>query len=253
MKLIGRLLPFAFALLVWRAASAEDIDIFTASPSVSASAPNVLIVVDNSVNWEATFSDTVGDCASTDPTLENRTNKKYCHVIGALKWAVGNVANVRVGLMLFAQSGDNGGYMRFGIRDMNTTNKSAFINVIDNLRASQSGPEDRDSAASNQPYGKAMFEAFKYFGGHTSPAAVSASACGGSPCAGSPVDSTHFGPSILAGGVGSTPSDKRDWPGNTGTDNATNRAINSAARWGAPRIDLCSSMWATISPIWSGG
>ncbi|MGQ0653175.1 MAG: pilus assembly protein [Betaproteobacteria bacterium] len=261
MKPFHRLLAFGLALLAvaWQPVLAEDIDIFTAAPPSSpASAANVLILVDNSTNWTATFGNTPGDCASTDPTPQNKTNNKYCHVMGALKSVIGGLgANVKVGLMLFNDAGDNGGYMRFGVRPMNPTNKTALIGLIDNLRALSSGSGgDRDGTGSNQPYGRAMFEVFKYFGGYSSPAAVSASACGGSPCAGSPVSSTRFGPAVFAGHSGATGgADKRDWPGNTGINNATGVAVNSAATRGAePAGSAYASPTATsyTSPISDG-
>jgi len=231
-----------FAILAWLtfapaafAASfdpvGDDTDLFLVNPNVATSLPNVLIIVDNSVNWEAAFSSVPGSCASSDPRLQ--VNKKYCHIIAALKSVVGNlVPDVRVGLMMFNESGDNGAYMRFGIRTMSPTNNNALVNLFDNLRASSSASGgDRDNSSGNQPYGRSMFEAFHYFGGYTSPGAASA---------GSPVDSTHFGPSIFAGGVGSTPADKRDWPGNTAVNPAARppgTIVNSAARWGAEMVD----------------
>ena len=36
-------------------ALAEDIDIFTANPLVAGTKPNILIVLDNSANWSASF------------------------------------------------------------------------------------------------------------------------------------------------------------------------------------------------------
>ena len=164
---------------------AEDVDIFTAGNGVTAPA-NVLIILDNSSNWSATLG--ANECNSGNTAA----NTKFAAEVCALQLAVDALpATVRVGLMMFAESGENGGYMRFGIRDMNTVNKKAFKDLLGGLVSSGSNP---DNSGSNQPYGKVMYEAFKYFGGYTSPANAQTNV------AGSPVDRTHFGNEAFAGG-----------------------------------------------------
>lgn len=170
---------------------AEDIDIFTAGNGVTAPA-NVLIVLDNSSNWSATLG--ANECNSGNTAA----NTKFAAEICALKLVADAMpATVRMGLMMFAETGENGGYVRFGIRDMNTTNKTAFKNMLSAFVASGSNP---DNSGSNQPYGKVMYEAFKYFGGYTSPANAQTNVPG------SPVDRTHFGNEAFAGGGGTNAS-----------------------------------------------
>src|SRR5437868_6670697 len=88
---------------------AEDIDIFTAGAG-AAIRPNVLIILDNSSNWSSTLG----------PNACDGNNTKFAAEICALSQLVlGLDDNVRLGLMMFAETGENGGYVRFAARDMN--------------------------------------------------------------------------------------------------------------------------------------
>jgi hypothetical protein len=92
--------------------------------------------------------------------------------------------------MLFAESGGgtpSGAYVRYALRQMTSTNKLAFQNLMNSL-------DINSDKGANAPYGKAMFEAFKYYGGGT----------------GSPTSSTQYGPIAFAG----FGQDKRDYAGN---------------------------------------
>src|SRR6185295_3222859 len=101
-------------------------------------------------------------------------------------------SNVNIGLMLFAESGGgstpSGAYVRYALRQMTTTNKLAFQNLVTSL-------DINSDKGANAPYGKALFEVFKYYGGGT----------------GSPSDSTHYGPIAFAG----FGQPKRDYAGNS--------------------------------------
>src|SRR5690349_5131665 len=146
----------ALALGGTHAALAEDVDIFTAGAGTT-SKPNVLIILDSSSNWSGTLS------ANTCNTGNMADNTKFAAEVCALTKVMAAIdQNVRVGLMMFAETGTNGGYVRYGIRDMNSGNKTAFSNMLLNFVQNGSGT---DNSGSNQPYGKVMFEAFKYFGG----------------------------------------------------------------------------------------
>src|SRR5689334_14271665 len=202
----------ALALGGTHAALAEDVDIFTAGAG-STSKPNVLIVLDSSSNWSATL--TANSCNTGNMANSLKFGAEVC----ALTTVMGAIdQNVRVGLMMFAETGTNGGYIRYAIRDMNTANKTAFSDMLKNLVSNGSGT---DNSGSNQPYGKVMFEAFKYFGG------------GGTTK--TPQDTTHYGPFSFAGGGASNPTGgkRRDYFGNT--SGATNVATDNRAaqRYGA--------------------
>lgn len=174
---------------------AEDIDLFVgASNSSSASRPNVLVIIDNSANWSAASQHWPGGVKQGQSELS------------ALKSVVGEVNDrLNLGLMLFTPgSGANydGAYVRYAIRQMTATNKSAMQELIGDAacvdganslngtpncvyRNYNSSTEKVGTAKTN--YSAALFEAFKYFGGYTSPANAT------QDVAGSPVDQTHFG------------------------------------------------------------
>src|SRR4029450_503866 len=102
---------------------AEDVDIFTAGAGNSAK-PNILIVLDNSSNWSATLGNNT--CMSSPGGNMNATTK-FAAEMCALYTVMASIDDsVRVGLMMFTESGDAGAYVRFGIRDMNLQNRTAF-------------------------------------------------------------------------------------------------------------------------------
>ena len=158
-------------------AVADDTEIFMTPPSLSTSRPNVLIILDSSANWSATFG----------------SSKKFNAEVAALNSIVSGLSSdVNLGLMLFAESGGgstpSGAYVRYALRQTTSTNKLAFQNLMNSLDVIA------DKGA-NAPFGKALFEAFKYYGGGT----------------GSPASSTQYGP-IAFTGFGQP---KRDYAGNT--------------------------------------
>lgn len=98
---------------------AEDIDIYAKPASATgAGNPNILIVIDNSANWAAANQGWPGGIKQGESELK----------------AVRTVASelddkVNLGMMLFTPgsgSNKNGGYVRFKVRPMNQTNKTAF-------------------------------------------------------------------------------------------------------------------------------
>jgi type IV pilus assembly protein PilY1 len=125
-------------------AAAEDIDLFM-GPTLSSSAclPNVLIIVDNTANWNTAF------------TNEKAALVSLFNAIPANKF--------RVGLMMFTEtgsgnSGNDGGYVRAAVRTMDSANKTkyaALINAIDQTADKSNGGKA----------GKAMWEAYQYLAG----------------------------------------------------------------------------------------
>lgn len=201
----------AIGLATATAFAAEDIDIFAAGAG-TVPKPNVLLLLDNSSNWSATL----GPNACFDPKLDTKFHAEVC----ALRTVVGQMTDrVRLGLAMFTETGTNGGYMRFAIRDMTEQNKKALIEQVNGFIQNGAGT---DSSGSNQPYGKAMFEIFKYFGGFTNPANAQ------TDIAGSPISQTAFGPRAYAG-----------WGTDSGSDTGAirrdhgvnNQAANRAARF----------------------
>jgi len=195
-------------------AQAEDIDIFAAN-TIESHNPNVLIVIDSSSNWSASLT------PSTACTAAGYPGTKF----GAEMCALDNViqglpANFRLGLMMFAETGSNGAYVRFGIRDMTAQNKTALRNLLKGIVPSGSGT---DNSGSNQPYAKTMFEAFKYFGGYTSQNHAN------DDVAGTPVSNVAFGNTAFAGGNSNNSGTfRRDYPNNNAPTNRAAAGYNAS-------------------------
>lgn len=124
-------------------AAAEDIDLFASPPTTVTYLPNVLIIIDNTANWNSAFSN---EKAALKAVFDSLPLDKF-----------------RVGVMLFSESGGgngtpDGGYVRAAIRTMNAANRpvySAWMNSLTNVG-------DRGNG---RGLGLAMAEAYKYFAG----------------------------------------------------------------------------------------
>ena len=120
----------------------EDIDIFLANPAVAAERPNVLIMLDNTANWNTAFDNEKGALVSVVNALTDAFN---------------------VGLMFYDESGqpvNHGSYVRFGIRQMTTTNKgrlSSIVNALDKL----------GDKGNNNTISEMINEAYLYWAGLT--------------------------------------------------------------------------------------
>ena len=139
----------ACALAVSGAATAQfdpvgdDTDIFLANPLISATRPNILFFVDNTANWNTAFS-------IEKTALINTANNLITDAFN-------------VGMAMFVETGspnDNidGGYIRFGVRQMTPTNKTAFTSMINAL-------DIGGDKGNNATYSLAMDEMYRYFGG----------------------------------------------------------------------------------------
>ncbi|MBI2961731.1 MAG: pilus assembly protein PilY, partial [Betaproteobacteria bacterium] len=120
----------------------EDIDIFLANPAVSAERPNILILLDNTANWNTPFD--VEKSALV--TVVNGLGDGY-----------------NVGLMMFPETGspnDNvdGGYVRFAVRQMISANKTALATMVNNLHI-------LGDKGNNATFSLLMYEAYAYFAG----------------------------------------------------------------------------------------
>jgi hypothetical protein len=177
---------------------AEDIDIYKAPDSpTGVGNPNILIILDNSANW--------ADNAQHFPDLMQGEAE-----LRALRNVAATLnSGVNFGLMMFTQgsTANNpngpGAYVRFKVRQMTQANKSAFseligyesgcndapnsLNLTPNCIFKNFNSPDEKVGTSKTDYSAAMFEAFKYFGGYTSPAHAEDNV------AGTPVDASHFG------------------------------------------------------------
>lgn len=145
MKLASRLFAALYAaLVVLSPVRAEDTDLFQINPNNNTQRPNVLIVVDNTANWNTPFD---GE-KSTLQTVFNSLDDKF-----------------NVGLMLFTETGNpndnlDGGYVRFGVRQMTSANKDGLSSIVSSL-------DKLNDKSNGGKAGKMMYEAYLYFKGAT--------------------------------------------------------------------------------------
>ena len=196
-------------------AFAEDIDLFTGVSGTSGPAPNILIILDNSANWNRNDQQwPVGKQGQSelqalhDLMMQLKDNTKPFDPVTNPYL----VASANIGLMMFTSAGSpSGAYVRYAVRGMsNDTNRKAFMEMIDGngtcpstnslmgtpnciLQNFSSSSEETNSASTI--YETALYEAFKYFGGYTDPAHAHSDSTP-SPYI---TDSTHFGPARYSG------------------------------------------------------
>ena len=133
------------ALLVAAGAQAQyatDIDIYAGVAAANA-APNVLIIVDNTANWNTAFSN---EMAALIASMNNLP-----------------VDRIRVGLMMFTEtgggnSGSDGGYVRSAIRLVNADYKTKFNSLMTSLHV-------LNDKSNGGKAGLTMAEAWYYFSG----------------------------------------------------------------------------------------
>jgi len=129
----------------------EDIDLFVQPAGVAAGLPNVLIVLDNTANWNTAFTNEIAALVST---------------VNGLAVNGDNSAKFRVGLMLFTETGVgtgntniDGGYVRAAMRNMtggvsgNKAKYMALLNSLDVLKDKSNGGKA----------GKTMSEVYQYY------------------------------------------------------------------------------------------
>jgi type IV pilus assembly protein PilY1 len=148
-------------------AAADDIDIFTGASGGNSVNPRVLIVLDNTSNW----SRQAQKWPSGATQGQSETN--------AIKTMLDDLdGSISLGLMEFVTGGnanDTGGFIRYAIRPMNSTNKANFATQLTTIYNNINSPDEKRN--SNTPYGDLMYDTYNYFAGTNaySPSAVVAS------------------------------------------------------------------------------
>jgi len=138
----------AFLALLQLPAVAEDIDLFVQPQGEGGGVPNVLIVLDNTANWEQPFTNEIAALVETVDSLPVNDDGS---------------AIFRVGLMLFTETGSpnnniDGGYVRAAVRDFTAANKALYLNLLNSLHVTT----DKSNGGKA---GKTMMEAYYYFAG----------------------------------------------------------------------------------------
>ncbi len=214
-------------LLLTTAPRAEDIDVFKAGGMADPDPPNVLIFLDNTSNWSSSSQQwswwsSVLACNNDTVCLsfinDIFTNGFFSVLrqgqveLRALKLVLKELVcdaaqplQINVGLMMIQPnkgtyttnagtgtdaSGISGEIRRATVLLDKTTRCPVLLADLDRIDSKITDEEFK--AASNANYGGAMYEAFKYFGGHTNPAGATANP--DNPAAGSPTGHISFGP-----------------------------------------------------------
>ena len=144
-RLLCRFLPVLLALPL--ASNAEDIDLFTGTPSgVAPTPPNVLFMIDNTANWNTAFTNEIA---------------ALVNVFNGLSVGAGGSAKFNVGVMFFTETGNpnnntDGGYVRAAIRPMSSTNKATYAALLNSLNV-------LSDKSNGGKAGLTMAEAYRYF------------------------------------------------------------------------------------------
>lgn len=133
------------AMAVSISSHGDDTDLFTVNPAITAERPNVLIIMDNTANWNGPFVNEKAALVSAVTALDDKFN---------------------VGLMMFtetggANKGPDGGYVRYAVRQMTAANKL-------NLTALVNGLDAGNDKSNNGKAGLTMYEAYRYYAGQAS-------------------------------------------------------------------------------------
>jgi len=165
-------------------ARAEDIDLFVSAAATVATNPNILIILDNSANWNSAAQHWPTPAGETGVFKQGESELRAINTV--VNELDGSNPKVNLGLMMLRKGPPDSAFLRYAIRPMNTTNKNALVELIgaptgcsgtNSLNGtpncilqnfSGTGVEQTSSAATD--YSAAMLEAYKYFGGFTSPA-----------------------------------------------------------------------------------
>jgi type IV pilus assembly protein PilY1 len=195
-------------------AVAEDIDLFTANGG--GAAPNVLIILDNSANWnrnDQKWPDGKQGQSELQALADLMDVHTRVNADGTPDLSSPYVVDgMNIGLMMFTGAASpTGAYVRFHIRGMgDPANRAAFKELIlgkplangtfqcPSVNSVTGGPNcilanfssgSEETSSASTIYEAGLFEAYKYFGGYTDPAHATTDSTP-SPY---PVDSTHFG------------------------------------------------------------
>ena len=138
-------LLIAAMLVFQQPAIAEDIDLFLGAPSASAELPNVLIVIDNTANWNTAFTAEMEALASTVAGLDPN--------------------QFRLGFMMYTETGSgnanpDGAYVRAAVRTMSAANKTLYQNLVNSFHV-------LNDKSNNGKLGLTMSEVDRYFAGTT--------------------------------------------------------------------------------------
>lgn len=132
---------------------ADDIDLYTGGEATTGAQANVLIVLDNMADW----------ARAAEGWPEGKQGLSELEALSEILSTLGD--SINVGLLMGA--GSNGGYVRFAVRELNATNKTAFTGMLNTMVANFGGDGDNDDKVNTASivYDNMMNAAYRYFNG----------------------------------------------------------------------------------------
>ncbi len=129
-------------------ALAEDTDLFVQPAPAANGAPNVLILLDNTANWNTAFTNEIAALVET---------------VNSLPAEADSPARFRIGLMLFTETGApnnnvDGAYVRAAMRDLTPAYKTKFMNLLNSLHKT-------NDKSNGGKAGKTFSEVYQYYKG----------------------------------------------------------------------------------------
>lgn len=142
---------------------ADDTDLFKQPPGTSLPAPNILFILDNTSNWSRASQQWVGSSTAGD-----------AEILAIKNFAAGLSQPANVGLMEFTTTGQTGGYVRYGVRNMSVAaNNTAFQNILSGISVNSSSEKVNQSSGG---IANTLYETWLYLNGSASWAGMDPSA-----------------------------------------------------------------------------
>jgi type IV pilus assembly protein PilY1 len=152
-----RLMLFVLLAFLSIIGAADDTDIFNQPPSSSSPAPNILFIIDNRSNW-----------SDQNQQWPNGSSQGQSEV-SAIKSLLANLKQpANVGLMMLDTVNHDGGFVRYGIRNINdTSNNAAMANILTNIYNNITSPSLKVPMAQGD-FANALYESWLYLTGANS-------------------------------------------------------------------------------------
>lgn len=142
--------------------TAGDIDIFLGTSGGTATAANVMFLIDNSPNWSR--------ASQQWPDAPTQGQAEVAAISAALTYLLGQGQSINIGLAMLSAntggSGTGGGYIRFGARDMTVnTNVTALKDILSLIYNDINGPSEKLAGQNSKDETAGLYEVYKYFSG----------------------------------------------------------------------------------------
>ena len=153
-KLI-HLLACAILATLSLACAADDTEIFNVPTGSTAPAPNIIFILDNTANWSKASQHWSGSPTQGEAEL-----------LAIKNFVAGLTKPANVSLMMFDTSTRDGGYVRFGMRDMSVAaNNQALQRIVGAIDVN--APDEKINQSSGN-YANTLYEAWLYITGQQS-------------------------------------------------------------------------------------